>query len=181
MALSFILENLLTTKLKVMPEAWPFLKPVNKKQVKDYYNVIKKPIDMETMGKKIQGIFWLIEFIYFIYYIFNYYFSYHLLCNFTSISLIFLVVLTRKSPGVAKICKKSSHTLILVWYRYFEVTSEFLLQLTSIIAALSSCVIYSWSWTTVGPITDLTRSSRGKQRPFWKLRKRPSSRSVLYF
>lgn len=57
MALSFILENLLTTKLKVMPEAWPFLKPVNKKQVKDYYNVIKKPIDMETMGKKIQGIF----------------------------------------------------------------------------------------------------------------------------
>lgn len=55
-ALSFIFENLLTTKLKVMPEAWPFLKPVNKKQVKDYYNVIKKPIDMETIGKKIQGI-----------------------------------------------------------------------------------------------------------------------------
>ncbi|GBP21203.1 Transcription initiation factor TFIID subunit 1 [Eumeta japonica] len=54
-ALSFILENLLTTKLKVMPEAWPFLKPVNKKQVKDYYNVIKKPIDMETIGKKIQA------------------------------------------------------------------------------------------------------------------------------
>ncbi|CAG5050459.1 unnamed protein product [Parnassius apollo] len=54
-ALSFILENLLTTKLKVMPEAWPFVKPVNKKQVKDYYNVIKKPIDMETMGKKIQA------------------------------------------------------------------------------------------------------------------------------
>ncbi|KAJ0177252.1 hypothetical protein K1T71_007261 [Dendrolimus kikuchii] len=54
-ALSFILENLLTTKLKIMPEAWPFLKPVNKKQVKDYYNVIKKPIDMETMGKRIQA------------------------------------------------------------------------------------------------------------------------------
>ncbi|XP_049868741.1 transcription initiation factor TFIID subunit 1 isoform X3 [Pectinophora gossypiella] len=54
-ALSFILENLLTTKLKIMPEAWPFLKPVNKKQVKDYYNVIKRPIDMEAMGKKIQA------------------------------------------------------------------------------------------------------------------------------
>ncbi|KAL0893102.1 hypothetical protein ABMA27_014741 [Loxostege sticticalis] len=54
-ALSFILDNLLTTKLKIMPEAWPFLKPVNKKQVKDYYSVIKKPIDMETMGKKIQA------------------------------------------------------------------------------------------------------------------------------
>ncbi|XP_047505448.1 transcription initiation factor TFIID subunit 1 [Pieris napi] len=54
-ALSFIFENLLTTKLKIMPEAWPFLKPVNKKQVKDYYNVIKKPIDMESIGKKIQA------------------------------------------------------------------------------------------------------------------------------
>lgn len=54
-ALSFILENMLTTKLKIMPEAWPFLKPVNKKQVKDYYNVIKKPIDLETMGKRIQA------------------------------------------------------------------------------------------------------------------------------
>ncbi|XP_052759562.1 transcription initiation factor TFIID subunit 1 isoform X2 [Galleria mellonella] len=54
-ALSFIFDNLLTTKLKVMPEAWPFLKPVNKKQVKDYYSVIKKPIDMETMGKRIQA------------------------------------------------------------------------------------------------------------------------------
>ncbi|XP_059046992.1 transcription initiation factor TFIID subunit 1 isoform X1 [Achroia grisella] len=54
-ALSFIFDNLLTTKLKIMPEAWPFLKPVNKKQVKDYYNVIKKPIDMETMGKRIQA------------------------------------------------------------------------------------------------------------------------------
>ncbi|CAH0750822.1 unnamed protein product [Diatraea saccharalis] len=52
-ALSYLLDNLLTTKLKVMPEAWPFLKPVNKKQVKDYYSVIKKPIDMETMNKKI--------------------------------------------------------------------------------------------------------------------------------
>ncbi|XP_072931963.1 transcription initiation factor TFIID subunit 1 [Epargyreus clarus] len=54
-ALSFIFENLLTTKLKVMPEAWPFLKPVNKKQVKDYYTVIKKPIDLEAIGKKIQA------------------------------------------------------------------------------------------------------------------------------
>ncbi|VVD00816.1 transcription initiation factor TFIID subunit 1 isoform X1 [Leptidea sinapis] len=54
-ALSFIFENLLTTKLKVMSEAYPFLKPVNKKQVKDYYSVIKKPIDLDTMGKKIQA------------------------------------------------------------------------------------------------------------------------------
>ncbi|XP_077286335.1 TATA-box binding protein associated factor 1 isoform X2 [Arctopsyche grandis] len=54
-ALSFILENLLNTKLKGMSEAWPFLKPVNKKQVKDYYNVIKHPMDLDTIGKKIQA------------------------------------------------------------------------------------------------------------------------------
>ncbi|XP_055699483.1 transcription initiation factor TFIID subunit 1 isoform X1 [Phlebotomus papatasi] len=52
-ALSFIFEKLMTNKLKVMQEAWPFLKPVNKKQVKDYYTVIRKPMDLETITKKI--------------------------------------------------------------------------------------------------------------------------------
>ncbi|XP_059612108.1 transcription initiation factor TFIID subunit 1 isoform X2 [Phlebotomus argentipes] len=52
-ALSFIFEKLMTNKLKVMQEAWPFLKPVNKKQVKDYYTVIKRPMDLETITKKI--------------------------------------------------------------------------------------------------------------------------------
>lgn len=52
-ALSFIFEKLISGKLKTMPEAWPFLKPVNKKQVKDYYTVIRKPMDLETVTKKV--------------------------------------------------------------------------------------------------------------------------------
>lgn len=51
-ALSFILEQLIL-KLKDMPISGPFLKPVNKKQVKDYYTVIRKPMDLETVSKKV--------------------------------------------------------------------------------------------------------------------------------
>ncbi|XP_055848385.1 transcription initiation factor TFIID subunit 1 isoform X1 [Episyrphus balteatus] len=54
-ALSFIFEKLLNGKLKLMPESWPFLKPVNKKQVKDYYTVIKKPMDLETISKNVEA------------------------------------------------------------------------------------------------------------------------------
>lgn len=56
-ALSFIFEKLISGKLKVMPESWPFLKPVNKKQVKDYYTVIRRPMDLETITKKVAGEF----------------------------------------------------------------------------------------------------------------------------
>ncbi|XP_017772378.1 PREDICTED: transcription initiation factor TFIID subunit 1 isoform X3 [Nicrophorus vespilloides] len=52
-ALTFILDNVVNTKLKAMSESWPFLKPVNKKQVKDYYNIIKRPMDLETITKKV--------------------------------------------------------------------------------------------------------------------------------
>lgn len=54
-ALTFILDNVVNNKLKSMTEAWPFLKPVNKKLVKDYYNVIKRPMDLETISKKVSG------------------------------------------------------------------------------------------------------------------------------
>lgn len=54
-ALTFILENVVNTKLKTMPEVWPFLKPVNKKLIKDYYNIIKRPMDLETISKKVAG------------------------------------------------------------------------------------------------------------------------------
>lgn len=54
-ALSFIFEKLINGKLKIMPESWPFLKPVNKKQVKDYYTVIRRPMDLETITKKVAG------------------------------------------------------------------------------------------------------------------------------
>lgn len=56
-SLSFIFKNLVNSTLKPMPESWPFLKPVNKKQVKDYYTVIRRPMDLETISAKIQGNF----------------------------------------------------------------------------------------------------------------------------
>ncbi|XP_031356543.1 transcription initiation factor TFIID subunit 1 isoform X2 [Photinus pyralis] len=54
-ALTFILDNVINTKLKTMAESWPFLKPVNKKMVKDYYNIIKRPMDLETIVKKVSS------------------------------------------------------------------------------------------------------------------------------
>ncbi|XP_036675248.3 transcription initiation factor TFIID subunit 1 isoform X5 [Drosophila suzukii] len=53
-ALSFIFDKL-HAQIKQMTESWPFLKPVNKKQVKDYYTVIKRPMDLETIGKNIES------------------------------------------------------------------------------------------------------------------------------
>ena len=52
-ALSYILDNIINEKIKSMSESWPFMKPVNKKMVKDYYEVIKNPIDLETIGRKV--------------------------------------------------------------------------------------------------------------------------------
>lgn len=52
-ALTFILDNVLNTKLKTMSESWPFQKPVNKKMVKDYYNIVKRPMDLELISKKV--------------------------------------------------------------------------------------------------------------------------------
>ncbi|XP_037728762.1 transcription initiation factor TFIID subunit 1 isoform X4 [Drosophila subpulchrella] len=53
-ALSFIFDKL-HAQVKQLTESWPFLKPVNKKQVKDYYTVIKRPMDLETIGKNIES------------------------------------------------------------------------------------------------------------------------------
>ncbi|XP_022251880.1 transcription initiation factor TFIID subunit 1-like isoform X3 [Limulus polyphemus] len=50
-AFSFILETIVNERLKTIPESWPFHKPVNKKFVKDYYNVIKNPIDLDSIIK----------------------------------------------------------------------------------------------------------------------------------
>ena len=53
-ALSYILESILNDKIKTRQESWPFMKPVNKKQVKDYYDKIKQPMDLETMSNKVK-------------------------------------------------------------------------------------------------------------------------------
>lgn len=77
-ALTFILDNVVNNKLKTMQESWPFLKPVNKKNVKvskillviyiehpsginihgtlqDYYSIIKYPMDLGTIAKKVSS------------------------------------------------------------------------------------------------------------------------------
>ena len=53
-AFSYILESILNHNIKPLQESWPFQKPVNKKQLKHYYEKIKEPMDLETMGKKVQ-------------------------------------------------------------------------------------------------------------------------------
>ena len=53
MALTYILESILNEKLKTMQESWPFMKPVNRKQLKVYYEMIKEPMDLETVTKKV--------------------------------------------------------------------------------------------------------------------------------
>lgn len=46
-----ICEDILQRLMK-MPCCWPFLEPVDKKEVPDYYQIIKKPMDFQTMLKK---------------------------------------------------------------------------------------------------------------------------------
>ena len=45
-------------KLKTHKSAWPFMKPVDREDVSDYYEVIKDPVDLETIGKRIEGKFY---------------------------------------------------------------------------------------------------------------------------
>merc|ERR1719186_1624221 len=52
-ALTYILDNIINEKIKSMSESWPFMRPVNKKNVKDYYEVIKTPIDLELISRKV--------------------------------------------------------------------------------------------------------------------------------
>uniref|UniRef100_UPI003AAEC2B6 transcription initiation factor TFIID subunit 1 n=1 Tax=Centroberyx gerrardi TaxID=166262 RepID=UPI003AAEC2B6 len=52
-AFSFILDNIVTQKMMVVPDSWPFHHPVNKKFVPDYYKVIVSPMDLENIRKNI--------------------------------------------------------------------------------------------------------------------------------
>uniref|UniRef100_A0A4W6FU06 Transcription initiation factor TFIID subunit n=1 Tax=Lates calcarifer TaxID=8187 RepID=A0A4W6FU06_LATCA len=52
-AFSFILDNIVTQKMMVVPDSWPFHHPVNKKFVPDYYKVIVNPMDLESIRKNI--------------------------------------------------------------------------------------------------------------------------------
>ncbi|XP_028923613.1 transcription initiation factor TFIID subunit 1 isoform X2 [Ornithorhynchus anatinus] len=52
-AFSFILDNIVTQKMMVVPDSWPFHHPVNKKFVPDYYKVIVNPMDLDSVRKNI--------------------------------------------------------------------------------------------------------------------------------
>jgi histone acetyltransferase len=47
--------NFILNKLKQHQSAWPFKEPVNREEVKDYYDVIKEPMDLSTIESKING------------------------------------------------------------------------------------------------------------------------------
>lgn len=47
------IQNLLT-ELQNYAAAWPFLQPVNKEEVPDYYEFIKEPMDLSTMEVKLE-------------------------------------------------------------------------------------------------------------------------------
>lgn len=52
-AFSFLLDTI-TAKLMKIPESWPFHKPVDKKKIKNYYETINKPMDLETIGRLVK-------------------------------------------------------------------------------------------------------------------------------
>lgn len=45
----------LLSSLQNSTNAWPFLQPVNKDEVMDYYDVIKQPMDLSTMETKLEN------------------------------------------------------------------------------------------------------------------------------
>lgn len=45
----------LLTELQNHPSSWPFLQPVNRDEVPDYFDVIKEPMDLVTMESKLEN------------------------------------------------------------------------------------------------------------------------------
>ncbi|KAF8778138.1 transcription initiation factor TFIID subunit 1-like [Argiope bruennichi] len=50
-AFNFLLNTIVCDYLKAVPDSWPFHKPVDKRQVKGYYNLVEHPMDLETLIK----------------------------------------------------------------------------------------------------------------------------------
>lgn len=53
-SLQSTLEHVLQ-KIKDHPSSWPFAEPVSREDVPDYYEVIKDPIDLETIEKRLKA------------------------------------------------------------------------------------------------------------------------------
>jgi histone acetyltransferase len=53
---SFVLQcHNIVDMMKRHKSAWPFLEPVNKDDVPDYYEIVKDPIELKTISKKLQS------------------------------------------------------------------------------------------------------------------------------
>ncbi len=50
---TYAIKKILEDNIKTMQESWPFLKPVSRKNVKNYYELIKTPMTLEMMEKKV--------------------------------------------------------------------------------------------------------------------------------
>eukprot|EP00794_Sanderia_malayensis_P006794 gene6794-7559_t len=53
-ALSLILEGIIS-KIKDIPESWPFHTPVSIKSVPDYYKIVKKGMDLQTLRENVKN------------------------------------------------------------------------------------------------------------------------------
>jgi histone acetyltransferase len=51
----FALMQHLLSEMQNNAAAWPFLQPVNREEVPDYYEVIKEPMDLSTMEQKLEA------------------------------------------------------------------------------------------------------------------------------
>ncbi|KAL1550167.1 DeSI-like protein hag1 [Salvia divinorum] len=52
------LTSFMRSLIKAMhdhPDAWPFKEPVDERDVPDYYNIIKDPMDLKTMSKRVES------------------------------------------------------------------------------------------------------------------------------
>ncbi|ELU04183.1 hypothetical protein CAPTEDRAFT_225982 [Capitella teleta] len=54
-AFSYILGNIIDTKLKTIENSYVFHNPVNKKAIKDYYEIIKNPMDLSSLSKNVKA------------------------------------------------------------------------------------------------------------------------------
>ncbi|KAF3326305.1 histone acetyltransferase GCN5 [Carex littledalei] len=59
------LNNFMRALLKTMnehPDAWPFKEPVDAREVPDYYDIIKDPMDLKTMSKRVESELYYVTF-----------------------------------------------------------------------------------------------------------------------
>ncbi|XP_010679149.2 histone acetyltransferase GCN5 isoform X1 [Beta vulgaris subsp. vulgaris] len=60
-SLSAFMRSLLKS-MQDHPDAWPFKEPVDARDVPDYYDIIKNPIDLKTMSKRVESEMYYVTF-----------------------------------------------------------------------------------------------------------------------